>query len=94
MSEEKKDNQESDGAVDMTGVKNAEKSVDKEILANERELREEAKKNAKPIAKGAFVVVKNLKVDGKRYKRGDVYDGKDYAGIKSHLVTKEEWDKR
>lgn len=91
MSDEKKNDGE---AADMKGVKTPENNRNEEILKHERQLREEAKKDAKPVQKGAYICIDNIKADGKKYKRGDVYDGKMYAGIEKSLVTKEEWDKR
>jgi len=93
------DEKDNDGAVDMSGKHVAMKSrsiEDKQVHLdpNERQEREKAKADAKPVSAGEFIVVKNLKCDGKRFKRGDVYDGKMYPDIRPSLITKAEWENR
>jgi hypothetical protein len=62
----------------------------------EKEEREKAKANAPQAAAGKFIVNCDMKSDGKRYKKGDTYEGKLYPEMLSDksLITIEEWTKR
>ena len=60
----------------------------------------ESEKAESPKAKkGEYVVaIENLKCDGKKYKRGEVYSGKLYpnllSGKKPKLIKSSEWENR
>lgn len=69
---------EDDGIVDAS---NFEAPARAESDPLEKEEREEAKKNAKPAPSGEYIVNDNMKVDGKQYKKGDVYEGKLYQDL-------------
>jgi hypothetical protein len=62
----------------------------------EKEEREKTKKFAQPAPKGKFVVTTNIKIDGKKFTRGDDFDGKLYADLLAtkSVVSKEDWAKR
>lgn len=62
----------------------------------EKEEREKTKQFATSAKKGAFIVTANIKIDGKKFSRGDEFEGKLYADLLSAkaIVPKEEWSKR
>jgi len=82
-----------DGIVD---AKNFQVATRQSTDPLEKEEREKTKKFAKPAPKGAFVVTQNIKVDGKKFSRGDEFEGKLYADLLAtkSVVSKDEWAKR
>ena len=90
------ENTEADGAVDMTGVQTAERALPASHDPLERQERERAKATATPAPAGAYVVTCNLRIDGKKFQRGDVFEGKLYHGLVENgtIVPSETWDAR
>lgn len=84
-----------DGIVDASDFNQAERAPSNDL---EKEEREEAKKEAVKAKKGAYVATRNLKCDGKSFKRGDDFEGKIYAdlteGRHPAIVTKKAWQDR
>lgn len=93
MNEEKTETLNDGGIVD---AKNFQTATRQSTDPLEKEEREKTKKFAKPAPKGAFVVTANIKIDGKKFGRGDEFDGKLYADLLASkaVVPKEEWEKR
>jgi hypothetical protein len=81
---------------EIVDAKNFEVATRQSTDPLEKEEREKTKKFAKPAPQGAFVVTTNIKIDGKKYSRGDDFTGKLYADLVSSkaIVSKEEWSKR
>lgn len=93
MNEEKSEVLNDGGIVD---AKNFQVATKQSVDPLEKEEREKTKKFAKPAPKGAFVVTTNIKIDGKKYSRGDEFEGKLYADLLAtkSVVSKDEWAKR
>ena len=80
-----------DGAVDMTG-KHVALTGDK--TSDDVQSREKAKVDS-PKLKGTYIVLGNLKCDGVKYKRGDVFKGeKMYPSLEGKIIPKSDWEKR
>jgi hypothetical protein len=82
-----------DSIPDVSGKTVPQKT---ELDPLEKEQREAAKKLAEPAPAGKFVVTCNMKCDGKRYSKGDLFDGKLYADLvaSKSVVLASEWNKR
>ncbi len=62
----------------------------------EKEEREKTKKFAEAAPKGKYIATTSIECDGKKFSRGDEFDGKLYADLLAvkAVVSKDEWAKR
>lgn len=94
---------ESEGIVNDDGILDAkhfakpgEQPPRMELDPLEKEEREKAKLAAEPAPKGKYVANCDMKVDGKRLKKGDPYEGKLYPGMVADktILPIEAWTNR